>query len=463
MQQTTFIRLEHTFEEAMYYRNSPVMNQYYFSGVQLLPFNLPPDARDQQDALPYIQRTYTRDGVELEDWNVFVYDMCGNELAEITTAFDVIPFQDPSTGLPQVIWQLKNIQFDAGLQLIYLKIINGDNEEYFSSPFYITADEKEYTSRWDYKNKDSDTMLSTQLRIYYSQESEDESITNYTETTTGRERNNAVSITDYEIWLTDVIDARVLKLFKSIFRNKYVYSDFIRTGKKDPTDTPRFEGFENHLQTEVMLLRNYADVYNPNYVPIPLPDPEINYSIELTALDGVSNFQVKYTYNTVNIPPTDELVFSWSLDGVLWPNGYLAIQENPKTINVYDYLDNDFFYSVFHPPTNTRSNALQIKSFFIFINNITGRKLPLGNGYYTIYIQRNFVPLFYFGYSVDVSTDGVTWINGITTIPANSQATEFSIIPPSSSGAIKYFRVRYDDGGSTYGIVLSNVFEFELP
>ena len=102
-----FIRIEHTIEAAKFYRYSPIENpdMLYINGIQLLPNN----------PLPYVQRTNNPEGIEIEDFVVSVVDLCGNELADITDAFDIVTVFQDENGKPQVEWSLTNIDYDAGM------------------------------------------------------------------------------------------------------------------------------------------------------------------------------------------------------------------------------------------------------------------------------------------------------------------------------------------------------------
>jgi len=134
MKQPVFIRLENTFEEAMYYENSPQMQFYSFNGIRLLP--------NADNA--YTQRTYAPGGIELEDFTVSLFDLCSNAETPLdTNLFDIEPFQDPDDGTNQFYWSFKPDATDLGLTMVYLRFKQG-NDCVYSSPFQLTADNRVY-------------------------------------------------------------------------------------------------------------------------------------------------------------------------------------------------------------------------------------------------------------------------------------------------------------------------------
>ena len=97
------INIYRTKEEAFYFENSPINTQYIFKGVQLLPNN----------RLKYVQITNTPNGINLEDWTVYVVD-CKGTKTDITSSFLVESLTNSDNGNPQLYWSLKNIPFDFG-------------------------------------------------------------------------------------------------------------------------------------------------------------------------------------------------------------------------------------------------------------------------------------------------------------------------------------------------------------
>ena len=85
------INIFKSLNEAMFFKNSQINTQFIFSGVQLLPNN----------PIKYIQVTDTPNGINLEDWIVKVYSLCGKELGDITNNFMVESLTNSTHGNPQ--------------------------------------------------------------------------------------------------------------------------------------------------------------------------------------------------------------------------------------------------------------------------------------------------------------------------------------------------------------------------
>lgn len=447
MQAPAFISLETTFEKAMYYRDSAdyIEQALYFGGVQLLPNN----------QNPYRQRTYTREGIELEDPQVLVKDMCGNTLADITDYFTILENYNDSTGTPQIDWALTNVPFDFGLQLVYLEIQQlPAGETYYSTPFMLSADEAEYTSRWDYTNDLEDTVLSTQLRCYFKQYDDAEELTSFTPVRTGRQLSFS-NTTPFEVWQTAIVHLDFFKLFKQMRQCLYVYCDYCRAMPYETLETPRRAGGENFGEAQFTITRDEGDTYDPLYIPVvPPPPPPPEYEIILESVNAPNNYSVIYTFSVVGFEPS-YLQYQYSADGVTWgENTSTGSPASPHTVNVPTPYDSNWYFRIYYPPLDVASNVLQLPVPELVLNNITGVG-PFqqnGNKYLAYFTANGFtvtqtvIPL--------VSTDGVTWINGLFGAN-NDNPKDFST--PSGSQQFTYFRLKYSPLN-----LFSNVLEYQL-
>ena len=448
MKQPIFIRIENDLEKAMYSRTSPQMAFFSFKGIHLLPNNI----------YPYRQRTYATEGIELENpEEVLVCDMCDNELYDISDFFSVDEvFQDPDTGLPQIYWSITNVQdFDAGDQLIYLKIRQGANAYFYSSPFVLTTDNSEFTSRWDYRNKPTEPMLSTQLKIWFKQPDTFEEISTYDTLGTGSRVSVSGKIIDYEIWQSGIVDINLFGLFKQMRRNAYVYCDLAKTTPFEPFDTPRLVGKENFAEAEISIVRDENNLYDPLYVPPtpPTPEPPI-LGITLSSVSSLNNSQVQYTFTYENFT-TEILTFQYSLDNVTWTS-ILLPSGSPQTVGVPNNQNEGYYYRIIHLPTETVSNTLQLPADTLEIENITTQNVfnPNGNKYRFFYSYSGFTPIQNFIFQC--SLDGVNWINMLQ----GNQVPELNIqyaTTPASSEEFTYFRMLYNPQG-----IISPTYEFTI-
>jgi len=401
--QAVFIRLENTFEEAMEYRNSPNMQFYIFEGVQLIKM-----------AAPYVQRTYTRQGIELENFVVTVWNTCGDNLGELPT--DTIQivrnFQD-ANGIPQVEWAINTDNQDFGQQLIYLDFLQGANEHIYSTPFYWTDYNSQFTSRWDYKAKASETMLSTQLRLWYFQPKELEEIEIYDPVGGGRAIVGGKLI-EYEVWRFDISDIYLFRWFKRMRRNAYVYCNFFKVTPFDAFDTPDLLGKENYAEADVNLVFDYTNNYDPFYLPpVPPVPPVVIMTLTLTVASSFKSDYVNYYPIATGFTP-DNLAYQYSNspDGP-WITSEIAPYDTTSLVEIIDPFSNNWYYRVLDPVTGIYSNVVQIPLPAMILDDVVRTGGSSVRNFIIYYNNQNFVitneNALYFQYS----TDGSYWLNGI--------------------------------------------------
>lgn len=388
MRLATFIRLEDSFEKAMNYANSPQMTEYSFEGVQLLPNNI----------LPYIQRTYADNGIEIEDYEVRVMSLCQKELAVITPYFEVISnFQDPYTGKPQIDWKLYEVPFDFDYKLVYLEINTGADKYYYSSPFYLTAHSADYTSQWYYGNANNEKLKSIGLRFYFRQPKSLMEISNYTSISSGRTFTTSAKNTPYEKWNTDVNDIYTFQRLQELFLSKYIYSKGlndslpVRTGLYEAFEIPDLEMDENSAEQEINLVREYALQYDPNYIPVDPPPPDPDAPL-INLISVTNNFKggVTYVFELINFSPT-YLLYEWSFDGETWTSSAGDVI-SPTDVNVGMTDMYNFQYRITHL-SGVTSNIVSLPVPSIVIDNITSPQTSfntIGNNYYVFFTLNSF-------------------------------------------------------------------------
>jgi len=428
-----FIRIEHTIEEAKFYRYSPIENpdMLYINGIQLLPNN----------PLPYIQRTNNPEGIEIEDFVVSVVDLCGNELADITDAFDIVTVFQDENGKPQVEWSLTNIDYDAGGELVILKITQGANDIMYTSYFRLTNERSEYTSRWDYRNNASDTMLSTQLNVWYRQSKSTFNSTTYNSIVDGSLISANTTLSKYERWLTSIVDRNIFELFKELFTARFLYVDFLRAVKNEDFETPDIDDIENYFETEFTISRNPKDIYDPLYVPVVPPEPvPPTQVIVLDSVLSLNNTQVQYNFHFENFNPGYVSLQFSTQPNTGWTGTNTGSPTSPRVNNVPTHKTENLYYRVYHEALQISSNVLQLPVPAIVITGITATPnyfSQSGNAYTLTY---NIV-----GYTVsellsfEGSKDNVVW-RKMNYIDGNENPK--TINTPFSQTQFKFFRIR---------------------
>lgn len=389
MANVNFIELYSTLEEALGVRYSPQVSFYENRGIQLLPNN----------ALPYIQTTMNPNGVELEDWEVFIVNACTLEETEITEHFFVERVFEDENGTAQIDYSLTDIPFDFGYDLVYLKINQLVGENFYSNPFQLTDYEKENTVRVDYRPTSSSTMQSVQLKMWYWQQLKNVEVSTYYETST----KNTVSVQfksqKYEKWHTDIISNDLLIKISDVFENKFVYLNLCRAYLFEAIEVKEHEFQENFYEQNIKIAFNKKDVYDPLQAP---PPPVLLPSILLTNVT-LSGFNASYTFTFANFNPTS-FIFQYSQDQVTWQNVNGGVS-SPQSIPFTE--TGDWFFRISHPQAASNVFFLSVGATLNAVNDFAN-------------VQK--------GGRVDVNVlfndtiSGVTEITNIS-VPSNGTAT----------------------------------------
>jgi len=433
MNQPVFIRLENTYEAAMYYNNSPIMRSYSFNGVQLLP----------NAAYAYTQVAL----VELEDFIVELFSICDNKLADINpNLFEITTFQDPDTGENAIYWSYKPDDTDFGQQLVYLRFTQGANDYIYSSPFYLTNDGAEYTSRWDYWNKLNDTVLSTQINLHYIQPLTQITLNEYNEVYRGGYKS-IVNRTKYERWRFGIVFIELFQMFADMMRNNYVYANLNRANLYKAYETPELVETENYAELNIDLYVNAADNYDPDYIPYVPPAPPEDMQIILDAVAG-SGSNVIYTHHETGFAPI-ALVYQYSIDQVMWLS-QLQTPASPQTVPVANWATNSYYYRIKDASSELYSNVLQLIARSVTLVAVTSGDSQFstkGNRYALSYGVSGFEIPAGQGFTLECSfNDGVSF-NAIADLVAPNPIAgviNFSITAPTEATK---FRLRYSPFG----------------
>lgn len=249
--QDPIINIYKTLEEAMYFRNSWINEKFDFSGVQLLPLN--PNK--------YIQVTNTTGGINLEDWIVKVFSLCGTELGDITPSFMVESLTNSDNGNPQFIWSLTNIPQDFGWGLIYLEITQSLGEKFYTNPFKITAIDEEKTTFIAYKYKKTEPFQTIQFTTWYREKGLPQEITGYYQESAKSTVTSQIKFDRIEKWSTENMNRDLLIELKYILALPYVYIDFIRSNYYEASDLEWSSGKQNFASMDYFLVRHTNDRY----------------------------------------------------------------------------------------------------------------------------------------------------------------------------------------------------------
>lgn len=245
------INIFKSLDEAMYFRNSWLNQKFDFSGVQLLPFS----------QNKYIQVTNTTGGINLEDWTVKVFSLCGTELGDITPSFMVESLTNSDNGNPQFIWSLTNIHQDFGWGLIYLEITQAVGETFYTNPFKITAIDEEKTAFIAYKYKKSEPFQTIQFTTWFREKGLPQEITPYYQESAKSTVSSAIKYDSIEWWSTENMSRDNLIQLKKILGLPFVYVDLIRANYYEAPELAWSNSRQNFATMDYYLVMHTEDVY----------------------------------------------------------------------------------------------------------------------------------------------------------------------------------------------------------
>lgn len=246
-----FINLFRTKEEAFYFKNSQINTQFIFKGVQLSPNN----------TAKYIQVTDTLDGINLEDWTVFVVDLQKGTKTNITDYFLVDSLTNDVDGSPQLYWSLTNVPFDFGYRLVYLEINQAIGEDFYSTPFLLTEYESEKTSQFHYKDSKDGVYQSIGLQAWFDSEDKKTELTTYYEISTKNTVSQAIKTSKIEYFRTELMPKSALIGLTYLLESPVLYVNYIRCSLFEAIELPKKTAQENFTEIDFMLSPNYKDTF----------------------------------------------------------------------------------------------------------------------------------------------------------------------------------------------------------
>jgi predicted enzyme related to lactoylglutathione lyase len=255
------INIYRTKQEAFYFKNSQINRFYSFNGVQLLPLN----------TSKYVQVTNTPKGINLEDWTVDVVDLCTGVKKTITSSFKVESLTNSLNGDPQFFWSLTNVPYDFGMNLIYLEIKQSLGETFYSTPFLLTNEEKEKTTKFTYKTKRTDTYQSIGFQTWFRQNVKQTELTTYYEASTQQTVTQAVKRNKIVKYVSEIMDVEQLIALTDVLENPYLYIDNIRASLFEAVEIPELTGQENFGSVTFNVSLNLKDTFKGDYVAPVIP------------------------------------------------------------------------------------------------------------------------------------------------------------------------------------------------
>lgn len=269
-------------------------------------------------------------------------------LQDITNLFFVDQFTDIH-GIKQIAFEFGNINIDYGTQDLYLKLIHTvSNKAWFSSPFVITNDCAEETTRFDYKHKGffkgisydcADYFQSIRLTSFENDIDVQEETSEYTQTS-----GNIVSMRKISTSISRGIfrncNNYTFKRLISLFSHDVIYINGYRSSNKPALSKSERLGATNFFPL------SYE--WNPTE-EFRKPEPQINVIACLLTVSGISPSVADgfVTINWVNSAPPFDVLVEISLNNQLsWLKPDNLVLNETKDSAIYFSPDATHFIKI---------------------------------------------------------------------------------------------------------------------
>ncbi|WP_123910246.1 hypothetical protein [Flavobacterium covae] len=251
------MRLKTSLYEAVYSEQSAYATLLYFEQVQLSPFE------------HYTQITNTVKGIAFNgNFAVFLCDLEGNELHDITSKVAITQFSD-NKAIPQICFEISPIEKDFGKSAIVLKIKHKKtNEVWYSNAFVLTDENKQLTSRFDYKsytnfdgiayNRIPSKTQSIRLACAFTGHEIQGNSKEYT-TYSGSKIVSRINKTEFEKYIFPHLDNFTYRRLNSLLSHPIIYVNDNRVTDKQILPSSSNYASSNLFSIEFKLSINYEE------------------------------------------------------------------------------------------------------------------------------------------------------------------------------------------------------------
>lgn len=263
-----FLNLYRTTDEAFYFRDSIINTQHIFTGIHLLPNN----------PSKYIQVTQTPNGIDLEDWQVNMVDLCTGVKTDVTAYFFVDSLTNDTDGSPQLFWSLTNVPFDFGWNFVYLEVNQLDAETFYSNPFLFTEIYSEKVSMFHYRDIEETVFQSIGLQVYFIDEDKKTELTTYYELSTKNTVSKAIKTSLIDIYRTELMPKSLLINLTYVLESPVLYINTLRASLYEAIELPKKISEENFAMFDFMVSPNKDDNFFglSDYSGIDYGEPDYN-------------------------------------------------------------------------------------------------------------------------------------------------------------------------------------------
>ena len=261
-----------------------------------------------------------------DEYSVFVADLCGNNLQEITEhcyfSFDYIEFASV---------------YDFEADAVIIKIVNNinPNDIWYSNPLLITANF--LTTEIDYKDISDSYMQSAGIKAYFTRAVQESEVKTYVQES-GTKVSGKATFTEMRKYIFEKLDNFVYRRLNLALARSIVYLDSLRITDKPLMKDGDIEGSQNTFQSELTASVNYSDTYTRAFQIAEPLELVSYYPSTIYTLDSVENrITLIFNHSVDSISSSAVKLYK---DDVFYINLDL-IQINSTTFEqVYNFTEN---------------------------------------------------------------------------------------------------------------------------
>ena len=261
-----------------------------------------------------------------DEYSVFVADLCGNNLQEITEncyfSLDYIEFASV---------------YDFEADAVIIKIVNNinPNDVWFSNPLLITANF--LTTEIDYKDISDSYMQSAGIKAYFTRAVQESEVKTYIQES-GTKVSGKATFTEMRKYIFEKLDNFVYRRLNLALARSIVYLDRLRVTDKPLMKDGDISGSQNTFQSELTASINYNDTYIRTFQIADVLALSSYYPNAIYTLSGIdSRITLIFNHSVDNVSSS---IIKLYKDGLFYANLDL-IQINSTTFEqVYNFTEN---------------------------------------------------------------------------------------------------------------------------
>ena len=260
------------------------------------------------------------------EYSVFVADLCGNNLQEITEncyfSLDFIEFASV---------------YDFEADAVIIKIVNNinPNDIWYSNPLLITANF--LTTEIDYKDVSDSYMQSAGIKAYFTRVVQESEVKTYIQES-GTKVSGKSTFTEMRKYIFEKLNNFVYRRLNLALARSIVYLDSLRITDKPLMKDGDIAGSQNTFQSELTASVNYNDTYARTFQIAKPLELVSYYPNAIYTLAGVEN-RITLTFNH-SIDSVSSSIIKLFKDNVFYSNLDLIQINNTTFEQEYNFPEN---------------------------------------------------------------------------------------------------------------------------